>query len=361
MLDKVINPGSPIETDALIVGAGPAGLFQAFQLGLLEISSHIVDALPYAGGQCIELYPEKPIYDIPGLPFCTGRQLVANLLEQLAPFQPVMHLGQLVSSLQTETDGRFLVTTSSGAAFLSKCIVVAAGVGAFQPKRLAVEGIERFQGKQLFYPVGAAQGFAGKNLLIVGGDDSAIDWACALAASPQQDKPKSITLLHRREVLQASPEALGQFREACSAGAVTFQVGQVTGYVEENGAMIAAQVTDVEGQTRAVPLDALLVFLGLSPKLGPIADWGLAMERKQVPVNTETFSTGISGLFAVGDINTYPGKKKLILSAFHECALAAFGAAAHIFPGSKIQLQYTTTSTRLHTLLGVGPAASAGS
>jgi len=349
----VSHNSNPIETDALIVGAGPAGLFQAFQLGLLEISSHIVDALPYAGGQCIELYPDKPIYDIPGVPFCTGRQLVANLLEQLAPFKPQMHFGEVVSGLQTELDARFLVTTTSGATFLSKCIVVAAGVGAFQPKRLTVEGIEKFQNGQLFYPVGAVQGFSGKNLLIVGGDDSALNCATTLAASPPQDRPKSITVLHRRDVLQANPDALNAFNEARRAGTVGFKVGQVTGYVEEDNLLTAAQVTDVEGQTLAVPLDALLVFLGLSPKLGPIADWGLAMARKQVPVDTEKFSTCIPGLFAVGDINTYPGKKKLILSAFHECALAAFGVAAHISPGAKTQLQYTTTSTRLHTLLGV--------
>ncbi|MDB5891833.1 MAG: trxB2 [Polaromonas sp.] len=355
-----ITEHQAIETDALIVGAGPAGLFQAFQLGLLEISSHIVDALPYAGGQCIELYPDKPIYDIPGLPFCTGRQLVGNLLEQLAPFKPVMHLGQMISGFEKRPDGRFAVTTSTGAVFWVKCVVVAAGVGAFQPKRLAIEGIDRFQGKQLFYPLGPAEGFAGKSVLLVGGDDVALDWATALAAAAATARPKSIALLHRRDVLQASLEATTRFKAACEDGAVSFAVGQITGYVEENGVMAAVQVMDVEGQTRPMPVDAVLVFLGLSPRLGPIADWGLEMERKQVPVDTEKFSTRIPGVFAVGDINTYLGKKKLILSAFHECALAAFGVAAHIRPDSKIPLQYTTTSTRLHTLLGVAPVSAAG-
>jgi thioredoxin reductase (NADPH) len=344
---------APIETDALIVGAGPAGLFQAFQLGLLEIKSYIVDALPYAGGQCIELYPDKPIYDIPGVPHYTGRQLVANLLKQLAPFEPSLHLGQVVTGLAKQDDGRFLVTTSKDTRFIAKCVILAAGVGAFQPKLLPVEGIEQFRDQQLFYQLGSKADFAGKHLLIVGGEDAALDWASRFASEQGPDRPKSVTLLHRRDVFQAAPEAIAQVKSLRDAGALRLMVGQVTGFVAEGSGLVAVQVTDVNGQTQSLPLDALLVLLGLSPKLGPIASWGLEMERKQLPVDTEKFSTRIDGLFAVGDVNTYPGKKKLILSAFHECALAAFGAAALIFPDKKIMLQYTTTSTRLHSLLGV--------
>ena len=344
-----------IETDALIIGAGPVGLFQVFQLGLLEIKAQVVDALPYVGGQCIELYADKPIYDIPATPVCTGRELTANLLKQIEPFGASFHLGQLVSVLEQRADGRFFVETSTGTAFLAKTIVLAAGVGAFQPKLLKIDGLEKFastEHAQLFYSVGQAASFAGKQLVIVGGDDTALGWASHFAeAGPEQ--AKSVTLLHRRDVLQAEPEAIARFKAACDARAMNFVVGQITGYEEQDGKLSAALVTDVDGQTRPLALDALLVLLGLSPKLGPVAQWGLAMERRQVQVDTEKFSTSIAGIFAVGDINTYPGKKKLILSGFHECTLAAFGAAALLFPEKKILLEYTTSSSRLHRLLGV--------
>ena len=348
-----------IETDALIIGAGPAGLFQAFQLGLQEIHSHIVDALPYAGGQCIELYPDKPIYDIPGIPRCSGRELVANLLQQVAPFAPTLHLRQLVSSLEQQADGRFLAGTSTGERFLAKCVFIAAGVGAFQPRLLKVEGLERFRDTQLFYHPGPSVAFAGKRVMVVGGDDAALDAAICLATLADSLRPANITLLHRRDVFQASGETIERFNALCSAGMLQFQVGQVTGYSQDHDSLSAAKITGTNGEIQTIPLDALLVFMGLSPKLGPLAQWGLELERKQLPVDCATFSTPIKGIFAIGDVNTYPGKKKLILSAFHECALAAFAAAALIFPDKNIQLEYTTSSTRLHRLLGVAGVGTA--
>ena len=340
----------PIETDALIVGAGPVGLFQVFQLGLLEINCHVIDALPYPGGQCIELYPDKPIYDIPGTPRTTGRELTASLLAQIKPFNAPLHLGQLVTGLEKLADERFQVETSQGVQFKAKVIIIAAGVGAFQPKLLKVAGLERFENSQLFHHARPPKGVANQQVLVVGGDDAALECAVDLATKGQA---KSVTLLHRRDVYQAAPELVAQVHALHDAKALQRMVGQVTGFDEQQGVLTAAQVTGGSGQTQAVPADSVLVYLGLSPKLGPLADWGLAMARKQVQVDTEKFATSIPGIFAVGDINTYPGKKKLILSGFHECALAAFGAADIVYPGKNPQLEYTTSSTRLHRLLGV--------
>ena len=344
-----------IETDALIIGAGPVGIFQAFQLGLLEISAHIVDALPYPGGQCIELYPDKPIYDIPGTPRCTGRELVANLLAQAAPFAPTMHLGQHVSSLQAEPDGRWSVGTSAGTHFMARTVILAAGVGAFQPKLLRLDGLDAFEGQQLFYHLSQPEQLSGQHLVIVGGEDAALRWAVYFA-QPGPQRAASVTLMHRRDVLQAAPDVLAEVQALRASGALQFNVGQVTGFTQQDTRMVSVQVTGVDGNSQALPLDALLVFQGLSPKLGPIADWGLAMERKQVQVDTEKFATSLPGIFAVGDVNVYPGKKKLILSGFHEAALAAFGVSSVVFPEKKPLLQYTTTSTRLHQLLGVAGA-----
>ena len=343
----------PIETDALIIGAGPVGLYQVFQLGLLEIKCHVIDALPYPGGQCIELYPDKPIYDIPGFLRTTGRELTANLLAQIKPFNAPLHLNEVVSQIDTLPDGRFKVSTSQGQQFLVRVVIIAAGVGAFQPKLLKVAGLEKFQNSQVFYhaqPVSTAD----QNVLIVGGDDSALECAIQLAKDwGSSAQAKSVTLLHRRDVYQAAPELIAKIHELQGAKALQLMVGQVTGFNEQTGRLTAAQVTGVDGQIHAVPADTLIVYLGLSPKLGPLANWGLAMDRKQVSVDTEKFATSVPGIFAVGDINTYPGKKKLILSGFHECALAAFGAADIVFPGKNPQLEYTTSSTRLHRLLGM--------
>jgi len=342
-----------IETDALIIGAGPVGLFQVFELGLLEIKAHVIDSLAYPGGQPIELYPDKPLYDIPAIPVGTGKELTDALLKQIEPFGATFHLGQTVTTVDKQADGRFFVETSKGTQFLTKTIFIAAGVGAFEPRTLKVEGLDQFNDSQLFYRFKNPADFAGKNLMIIGGGDSALDWTLNFAAEGP-NKAESVILVHRRDGFKAAPASVAKMREQCDAYEMQFIVGQVTGYEERDGKLVGAKVTGGDGVTRVVPLDVMLVFFGLSPKLGPIADWGLEIERKQLVVDTEKFSTSIPGIFAVGDINTYPGKKKLILSGFHECALAAFAAAALIFPEKgKIHLQYTTTSPKLHKVLGV--------
>ena len=346
----------PIETDAVIIGAGPVGLFQVFELGLLEIKAHVIDSLAYPGGQPIELYPDKPIYDIPAIPVCTGKELTDALLKQIEPFGATFHLGQTVTVVQKQDDGRFFVETSKGTKFLAKTIFIAAGVGAFEPRTLKVDGLSKFEGTQVFYRVKNPADFAGKNLLVVGGGDSALDWAlnfCAGNDDGNPNKAESVILVHRRDGFRAAPASVAKMHELCEAMEMQFIVGQVTGIEEKDGLLTGAKVTGGDGVTRVVPADQLLVFFGLSPKLGPIADWGLDIERKQLKVDTEKFQTNVPGIFAVGDINTYPGKKKLILSGFHECALAAFAAAPFIFPDKKIHLQYTTTSPKLHKVLGV--------
>jgi thioredoxin reductase (NADPH) len=351
--DVAASHDGPIETDAVIVGAGPVGLFQVFELGLLEIKAHIIDSLTYPGGQCIELYPDKPIYDIPAVPMCTGKELTDSLLRQIEPFGATFHLGQEVAQVQRQDDGRFFVETSKGTRFLTKTIFIAGGVGSFQPRLLRVDGLARFNEEQVFYRVKNPAPFAGKNLVIVGGGDSALDWALNFA-QPGPHQAESVILIHRRDGFRAAPASVARMKEMCDSYEMQFIVGQVTGFeAEDQGRMKALKVTGGDGVTRVVPLDMLLVFFGLSPKLGPIAEWGLSLERKQIIVDTEKFETNVPGIFAVGDINTYPGKKKLILSGFHEAALAAFGAAPYVFPDKRIMLQYTTTSPKLHKVLGV--------
>lgn len=337
-----------IETDAVIVGAGPVGLFQVFELGLLEIKAHVVDSLKMVGGQCIELYEHKPIYDIPALPVCTSRELTENLLKQIHPFGPQFHLGEEVTIVRKEADGRFYVETDKGTRFMTKTVFIAAGVGSFQPKRLSVPGIEKFEGTQLHYQVKDPELFYGKNIVICGGGDSALDWTLNLVG-----KAESVILLHRRDGFRAQSASVAKMRELCENWEMQFEVGQVTGFEEKDGKLTEIRVTGDDGVVRRMPLDHLLVFFGLTPKLGPIADWGLEIYRKQIVVDTEKFQTSIPGIFAVGDINTYPGKKKLILCGFHECALAAFAAADIVHPEKKTLLQYTTTSPKLHKVLGV--------
>ena len=345
------SPGA-IETDAVIVGAGPVGLFQVFELGLLEINAHVIDSLAYPGGQCIELYPDKPIYDIPAVPVCTGRELTDSLLKQIKPFGATFHFGQEVSTVRKQGDGRFFVETSKGARFISKTIFIAGGVGSFQPRTLKVDGIDQFNNTQLFYSVKNPAQFADKNLVINGGGDSALDWALNFVQGGAH-KAQSVILIHRRDGFRAAPASMAKMKALCDACEMQFIVGQITGFVQQEGRLTSLQVAGADGVTRAVPLEVLLVFFGLSPKLGPIAQWGLGLDRKQIVVDTQKFETTVPGIFAVGDINVYPGKKKLILSGFHEAALAAFGASPIIFPDKRVSLQYTTTSPKLHKVLGV--------
>jgi len=348
LIAATASVAQPIETDAVIVGAGPVGLFQVFELGLLEIKAHVVDSLPEVGGQCTELYPDKPIYDIPAIPVCSGKELTDALLNQIKPFGATFHLGQEVSSVEKQDDGRFLVGTSKGTTFLTKVVIVAGGVGSFQPRTLKVEGVERFAGRQLHYRVKDPAQFAGKRLVIAGGGDSALDWALNFVG-----KADSVVLVHRRDGFRAAPASVAKMKAHCEQHQMQLLLGQVSGFEDTDGQMTEVRVTSPDGVTRRVPLDYLLVFFGLSPRLGPIAEWGLDLERRQVRVDTEKVEPNVPGIFAVGDINSYPGKKKLILSGFHEAALAAFGATRYVFPDRKIHLQYTTTSPKLHKILGV--------
>ena len=355
------SPTGAVETDALIIGAGPVGLFQLFQLGLQGIHAQVIDALPVPGGQCMALYADKPIYDIPAVTMCTGRELIERLLLQIAPFAPVFHLGQTVTALATRDDGRFDLETDRGARFTSRLVFIAAGVGAFQPRQLKIEGVERHLGRQLFYQPPDAGALAGRRWLVVGGEDAAVAAAVQAAeamAEAVPDRPASVTLLHRRGVLAAEPDLLARFQALVDAGALHFEVGQVLSTEQDaEGRLCAVQVVGEDGTQRRLTTDAILVQLGLSPKLGPIADWGLAMARRQLVVDSAHFETSMPGIFAVGDVVSYPGKKKLILSGFHEATLAAFAAAARLRPGEPQPLQYTTTSPRLHRLLGVASPA----
>lgn len=339
-----------IETDALILGAGPAGLFQAFQLGLQEIRAHIVDVLPYVGGQCAALYADKPIYDIPGVPVCTGRELVASLQQQVKPFAPTLHLGQEVTEFATLPDGRLQLATSAGTQFTARAVFIAAGIGAFQPRRLRIAGIEAFECGALHYHTPEPAAVVGKRLVIAGGGEEAVAAAIALADA----SPVSLTLLYRREAFEAEPAQLDALQRLRASGRVQVVTGQPTGFVVgAQGELTQLVLSHAEGPDTQLALDLLLVRQGLSPRLGALADWGLVMERKQVVVDPASCATSLPGVYAVGDINHYPGKKKLILCGFHEATLAAYDAAERLVSGRKVVVEYTTTSTRLHGLLGL--------
>lgn len=340
-----------VTTDAVVIGAGPVGLFQVFQLGLQGIAAHVIDALPHPGGQCVELYADKPIYDIPALPVCTGRELTERLLQQIAPFKTPLHLQQEVVALQRQPNQRFRVSTASGQVFDCATVFIAAGVGAFAPRRVALDGLNALENRQVHYHAIAAERLAGQAVVVLGGDAAALEDALALA---QAGTCASVTLLHRIDKFRVEPALEQALRTALAQGELQLVIGQPTGLECEGEHLTALEIATNDGPQR-LPLDALLPRLGLSPKLGPVADWGLAMERKQLCVNTETFATSEPGIFAVGDINTYPGKRKLIVCGFHEATLAAFAAAAVVRPDERVLLQYTTSSPRLHALLGVAP------
>jgi thioredoxin reductase (NADPH) len=337
-----------IRTEALVIGAGPCGLFQVFELGLLGIGAHVVDSLKSAGGQCTELYPDKPIYDIPALPVCGAQELVDRLLQQIQPFNAPLHLGQEVTELQALEGGRFRVRTAPGTTFDAGAVVIAAGVGSFQPRRIGLPGAEAFEGSRIHYRVKNAAEFHGKRLVIFGGGDSALDWTLDFAA-----KASALTLVHRRAEFRAAPASVARMRELAGAGRIQFIQGLADGLITEGDALRGVRVKAASGERHSLEADHLLAFFGLHPKLGPIAEWGISLEKKALPVDTEKFQTSVPGIFAVGDINTYPGKKKLILSGFHEAALAAFAIQHHLYPEKKQFLQYTTTSPVMHKRLGV--------
>jgi thioredoxin reductase (NADPH) len=344
-------PRAPIVADVVIVGAGPCGLFAVFELGLLGIRAHIVDSLAAPGGQCTELYPDKPIYDIPALPICGAQELVDRLLEQVRPFQATFHLSQEVIELQPQPGGRFRLATAAGTIFDAGAVVIAAGVGSFQPRRLGVPGCEPFEGSHIHYRVRSAADFRDRALAIFGGGDSALDWALDFA----QRGSAPLTLVHRRPEFRAAPASVEKMRALEQAGRIRFIEGLADSMLVTDGRMAGVRVKASDGALHDVPAEHVLAFFGLHPKLGPVAQWGLALERKALRVDTEKFQTSHPGIFAIGDINTYPGKKKLILSGFHEAALAAFGIQAHLFPEKKQFLQYTTTSPVMQKRLGVIP------
>jgi thioredoxin reductase (NADPH) len=337
-----------IQTDVVIIGAGPAGLFQVFELGLLDIKAHVVDTLLQAGGQCTELYPDKPIYDIPAIPVCSAQELVDRLMEQIKPFNPQFHLGQMVTSLQQLENGRFALETSAGTKFDTGAVILAAGLGAFQPRRLRVQGAEEFEHSHIHYKVADPEKVRDKRIAILGGGDSALDWTLEL-----HGKASHITLVHRREEYRAAPASVRKMKELVNDDSLAEVHGQVRGVFDVDGAFGGLEIDDPDGNRQRIEADEVYVFFGLSPNLGPIAEWGLELEKRQIQVDTEKFQTSVPGIFAVGDINNYPGKKKLILSGFHEAALAAFGVQQHLHPEQKVRLQYTTTSPIMHRRLGV--------
>ena len=338
----------PITTDVVIIGAGPAGLFQVFELGLLDIHAHVVDSLPKIGGQCAELYPEKPIYDIPAYQVIGAQELIDRLAEQIAPFATQFHLGQAVTTLQRNDNGRFTLTTSTGTEFDTATIIIAAGLGAFQPRKLRAPGAADFNDRNIHYRITQAEKLTGKDIIILGGGDSALDWTLAL-----HDKVNSLTLIHRRVEYRAQPDSVKKMKVIAEKGLIREFHGMVREVLSDNGNYRGLCVAAADSNTLEIKSDDVYVFWGLSPNLGPIAEWGLDIEKRQIRVDTEQFQTKETGIFAVGDINTYPGKKKLILSGFHEAALAAFGVQKHLDPGKRVFLQYTTTSSIIHKRLGV--------
>jgi len=338
----------PIKTDVVIIGAGPAGLFQVFELGLLDIRAQVVDSLPRVGGQCAELYPDKPIYDIPAYPVVGAQELVDRLVEQIKPFKPEFHLGQAVTGLEQNDDGRFTLTTSKDVEFDAACVIVAAGLGAFQPRKMRTKGADEWENSHIHYRLRDPERLDGKKVIILGGGDSALDWTLELAG-----KVRELTLVHRRAEYRAQPASVKQMKALAESGKLREFHGMVREIVVEDGEFKGLRIADSEGELQRIDADEVLVFWGLSPNLGPIAEWGLDIDKRQVHVDTEQFQTSVPGIFAVGDINTYPGKKKLILSGFHEAALAAFGVQKRLHPDQKVHLQYTTTSPLMHKRLGV--------
>jgi len=336
-----------IETDVVIIGGGPCGLFAVFELGLLDLKCHIIDILDKPGGQCAELYPEKPIYDIPGLPFVTGQGLTDKLLEQIKPFDPAFHFNQRVDALERQDDGGFRLVSDDGQVFRAKVVVIAAGGGSFTPKRPPLPGIDAYDGTSVFYSVKRIEDFAGKNILVVGGGDSALDWVLNLLPGAAQ-----MSLVHRRDKFRAAPDSVNRMLAQVESGAMTFHVGQVTQLHGANGQLEGATIKTADGEIHQA-CDTLLPFFGLTMKLGPVADWGLNLEENLIPVDTEKFESSEPGIFAIGDINSYPGKLKLILCGFHEAALMSQAAHKIIRPDEKLVFQYTTSSSSLQKKLGV--------
>ncbi|HKY90628.1 MAG TPA: NAD(P)/FAD-dependent oxidoreductase [Nevskiaceae bacterium] len=336
-----------LTTDVAIIGAGPCGLFQVFELGLLDLKAHLFDSLPKVGGQCTELYPDKPIYDIPAYPIIGAQELVEKLMDQIKPFGAEYHLGAPVTEVHKIDEETFRVTNAAGTSVTCKAVIIAGGVGAFAPVPLRLDGIDQYLDSQLFYRVKEPAQHHGKKVVVCGGGDSALDWALNL-----YDKC-DLTLIHRSALFRAAPSNVTRMRALAAEGKMKLLAGNVLGFEATDGKMTKLKVTQLDQSKIDVDVDHVLAFYGLSPKLGPIAEWGLSLNKNQINVDTEKFETSTPGIYAVGDINFYPGKKKLILSGFHEAALAAFAIKHRLFPNEKVHLQYTTTSPAMHKKLGV--------
>ena len=344
----------PKNIDALIIGAGPCGLFQAFELGLLGINSIIMDSMDKVGGQCSELYPDKPIYDIPGIPICSAQELIDNLLKQIEPFNPKIQLGEEVIGVE-RINNEYLVTTSKDIQFITKTIFIAGGVGSFQAKRLRLDSINDYEDQWLYYKIQDKNKLLGKNIVIFGGGDSALDWAIEFATDKDflDSSGTQVSLVHRRNEYRGAPASVNTMKELAKQELIKlYEVSTLRSFKTDNNHLKSLTLYK-DGEELEIEADVALVFFGLSPKLGPIAEWGLEINKKSIEVNTESFETNHPAIFAIGDIANYPGKKKLILSGFHEAALAAFAAKAIIEPGKKVHLQYTTTSPKLQERLGV--------
>ena len=336
-----------IETDVVIIGAGPVGLFAVFELGLLDMKCDVIDILDKPGGQCAELYPDKPIYDIPGIPEISGGELTKSLLEQIKPFNPEFHLSTIVSELKQINNDLWEVVTDSNKIFHTKVIVIAAGGGSFQPKKPPIDGIDDYEGKSVFYSIKNIESFYNKEIAIVGGGDSALDWALTL-----HKKSKNLTLIHRRKEFRAAPDTVNKVMKLIDDGSINFELGQVKELVGSDGQLNKIICKNKE-EEKEIKCEAMLPFFGLTMKLGPVANWGLNLEQNLIKVNTETFETNQKGIFAIGNINYYPGKLKLILCGFHEGALMAQKAHQYIYPDKKVIFQYTTSSSKLQKKLGV--------
>ena len=340
-----------ISTDVAIVGAGPVGLFAVFELGLLDMKCHLIDILPKAGGQCAELYPEKPIYDIPGFPIINGQELVDNLMKQIHPFGAKFHLNEIVDRLEvlgTAEHPLFRVGTDNDKVIEAKALIIAAGGGSFQPKKPPLPGLDAYENTSVFYSVRKMEHFRGRRVVVVGGGDSALDWVLNLHPVASR-----VTLIHRRDAFRAAPHSVNAMRALVGAGKMDFVLGQVTTLKGADGQLSALTVRREDGEVYDLACDDMLPFFGLTMKLGPIAHWGLNLRENLIPTDTEKFETSTPGIFAVGDINTYPGKLKLILCGFHEAALAAQQAFHYVYPDKKLTFQYTTSSTSLQRKLGV--------
>ena len=343
----------PKNIDALIIGAGPCGLFQVFELGLLGINSIIIDSMDKIGGQCSELYPDKPIYDIPGIPVCSAQELVDNLLKQIEPFNPQIQLSEEVVGVEKMNKG-YLVTTSKENQFITKTIFIAGGVGSFQAKKLRLKNISDYEDQWLYYKIQDKNKLIGKNIVIFGGGDSALDWAIEFATNKNfLDSGGQVTLVHRRDEYRGATASVNTMKDLAEQELIKlYETSTLRSFKTDNNDLKSLTLYR-DGKELEVEAEVALVFFGLSPKLGPIGDWGLEINKKSIEVNTESFETNHPSIFAIGDIANYPGKKKLILSGFHEAALAAFAAKAIIEPGKKVHLQYTTTSPKLQERLGV--------